>query len=105
MRHQDDTHIEQMPMQLQTAQKTRTATLASHCKSNFAMAVAILQGLTALNAFAAEVGASRSRPEIATGEAGALLGAVGILGDPADSVAATAVAGIAAAGLKVNPGA
>ena len=92
-------------MQLQTPQKTLTATLASHCKSIFAMVVAILQGLTALNAFAAEVGASRSHPEIATGKAGAPLGPVGIFGDPADSAAATAVAGIAAAGLKVNHGA
>lgn len=74
-------------------------------KSNFALAVAILQARTALKAFAAEVGASRSRPEIATGKAGELLGGVGISGDPADSAAATAVAGIAAAGLKANPGA
>ncbi len=99
-------------MQLQTGQKTLAATLASHRKSNFALAAAILQARTALNAFAAEVGASRGRAEIATGKAplrlrasGELLGAVGIWGDPADSAAATAVAGIAAAGLKANPGA
>jgi len=94
-----------MPMQLQTAQKTLAATLASPRKSNFALAVAILQVRTALKAFAAEVGASRSRPEIANGKAGELLGAVGISGDPADSAAATAVAGIETAGLKANPGA
>jgi len=66
MSHQNDAHIEQMPMQLQTAQKTLTATLASHRKSNFAMAVAILQGLTALNAFAAKERAAvtpKSRPK------------------------------------------
>ena len=92
-------------MKLQTAQSTLAATLASARKSNFPIAIAILEARIALKTFAAEVGANRRRTEIVTGKARELLGAVGISGDPANYAAAATLAGIAAAGLKANPGA
>jgi hypothetical protein len=67
------------------------------------LALAILEARTALKVFAGEITASRSCAEIATGKAGELLGAVDISGGTSDDDAAATVAGIEAAGLKVDP--
>jgi len=106
MSHEDNAHIQPMPMQRQTAQKTLAATLAGTRKMNFKpLALAILKARTALKVLAAEVGASRTRAPIPAGKAGELVGTVDICGATSDYGAAAAVAGIKAAGLKADPGA
>jgi len=106
MSHEDDAHIQPMPMQRQTAQNTLGATLAGTRKMNFKpLALATLKTRTAIKVFAAEVGASRRRAAIAAGKAGELVGTVDICGATSNCDAAAAVAGIKAAGSKADPGA
>jgi uncharacterized protein GlcG (DUF336 family) len=74
----------EMPMKLEIAQKNVAATLAAARRG---LLVPVVGGILIRNG------------------AGALLGAVGIPGDTSGNDAAAAVAGIAAAGLKADPGA
>ena len=106
MSHEHNAHIQPMPMQRQTAQKTLAATLAGTRKMNFKpVALAILKARTAREVLAAEVGASRGRAAIPAGKSGELVGTVDICGATSDCDAAAAVAGTKAAGLKADPGA